>query len=213
MNYRRVSLIALLWLLSDAAAASTDRLYKWTDAQGQVHYSDRVPPEAARHGREVKSSRGLTLERVEAAKPREQLEAERMAREQEEARRLAEVEAQRRQEAADRTLLLTFSSTTDIERARDDRIAVIDGQITLTQARIDGLQDRLQQARQQAATAERTGRGDLMQLHQRISGIERQIAEHNAFISNKQRERQQLIKHFAADLARYRELRAQAAEQ
>lgn len=210
MTYRRCC-VALSLLLLGLAPASADRLYKWTDSQGRVHYSDTVPPEAARHGREVRSSSGTTLQRVEAAKTREQLEAERLAREQEEARRQAAAEAARQQAAADRTLLLTFSSVAEIERARDDRVAVIDGQVALTQGRIETLQAQLQQAHQQAATIERTGRGDLQQVHQRISGLEQQMREYEGFIQSKQQERQALLERFAADLARYQELTAKGA--
>ena len=35
---------ALLWCAADFAAAE---MYKWTDAQGQIHYSDRPPPSGA----------------------------------------------------------------------------------------------------------------------------------------------------------------------
>lgn len=206
MTYRSYCIALILLLLGTPASAS--RLYKWIDAEGQIHYSDTVPPEAARHEREVKSSRGVTLERVDAAKTSEQLEAEQRLREQEEARRQAAAEAARKQAAADRTLLLTFSNTAEIERARDDRVAVIDGQISMTHNRIEKLRDQQQRARQQAATAERTGRGDVQQLHQRISDFDRQINEHQSFISTKQLERQDLIDRFAADLARYNELRA-----
>lgn len=202
------ALLFLIALFAAFSAASGSKLYKWTDAQGRVHYSDKIPPDAAAREREIKSSQGMTLERVEAAKSREQLEAERRQREQEEARRQAEEEAARKQAHADRTLLLTFSSTKEIERARDDRIAAIDGQITLTRSRIETLQNQLEKTRQQAATAERTGRGTPQELHNRARDIERQISEAETFIATRQRERAAIIERFEADLARYKELKA-----
>ena len=38
-----------------------ERLYKWVDADGQVHYSNRLPPEAAKQKREVINEQGRTL--------------------------------------------------------------------------------------------------------------------------------------------------------
>src|SRR5699024_1433819 len=110
MPYNHFLLLFLsLLLAAQPAAASGKQHYKWTDAQGQVHYSDRLPPDAAAREREVKSSRGITLKRVDASKTREQLDRERQLQEQEETRRRAEEDTRRKQAASDRTLLLTFS--------------------------------------------------------------------------------------------------------
>lgn len=195
--------------MAEPTAAS--KLYKWTDAQGQVHYSDRLPPDAAAREREVKSNRGITLERVDAAKTQAQLDQERQAREQEEARLRAESETQRKQAASDRTLLLTFSTTNEIERARDDRVAAVDGQIDLTRTRIENLQNKLQRTRQQAINAERTGR-DPQELHRRILDMEQQVSGYQDFIRSREQERAEIINQFNADLERYKELKRSAAK-
>jgi hypothetical protein len=201
-----VSALLLLALLA-AVPAARSALYKWTDDQGQVHYSDMVPPDAAAHEREVKSSRGITVNRVKAAKTREQLEAERAEREREDARRREEEQARRRQAAADRTLLLTFSNAAEIERARDDRVAAVNGQIALTRDRLERLDNQLKDARQQAAHAERTGRDNLTELHSRIGDLQRRIADYRTFINNREQERANIITKFDADLMRYKELK------
>jgi hypothetical protein len=213
MQHKRLytALVVVAALLGAAPAAFGGKLYKWVDANGKVHYSDKIPPDAAAHEREIKSESGSTLGRVEAAKTKEQLEAERLAREQEEARRRAEEESARKQAAADRTLLLTFSSAADIERFRDDRVSAIDGQIRLTRERLEKLQANLEQTRRQAADAERTGRGKPAELHARVGDIERQIDDYNVFIAERQKERAAIISKFDADLARYKELTAQKA--
>ena len=209
MHYKHVYapflLLAFILTISDA---DSSKLYKWTDAQGRVHYSDKVPPDAAAREREVKTKQGMTVERVEAAKSREQLAAEQRLREQEAARRKAEEEAAQKQAAADRTLLLTFSSTKEIERARDDRTAAIDGQITLTRSHIETLQSELEKVRQQAANVERTGHGTPQNLHNRARDIERQISNYETFIQAREQERAAIIRRFDADLARYQELKA-----
>jgi|SRR5690625_4412699 len=207
MPYKNKILFVFLSALLACHPALASKLYKWTDSQGQVHYSDRIPPDAAAHEREVKSSRGITLQRVDAAKTREQLDQEQRAREEEEARRQLESEAARKQAASDRTLLLTFSNTNEIERARDDRVAAIDGQISLTRMRIDNLQNKLQRARQQAVTAERSGRNP-SDLHKRILEMERQVQDYENFIANREQERTDIITQFNADLIRFKQLKA-----
>lgn len=211
MSHRPLSLLASLLILGSAGSAFGSKLYKWTDDQGRVHYSDRIPPEAAAREREIKSDRGLTMVRVEAAKTREQLAAEQAEREREEARRRAEEEAARQQALADRNLLLTFTSTAQIERARDERVALINGQITLTQSSMEKLQEQLQKTREQAANAERTGRGKPEELHKRVRDLERQLAEHAAFVQKREQERAAIIARFDADLARFKELKAAEA--
>lgn len=213
MQPNRFFFVLLIVLALAVPAVAGAKLYKWTDADGRIHYSDRVPPEAAAREREVKTERGETLERVDAAKTREQLEAERRAHAEAEAKREAEAEVARRRAAADRTLLLTFSSTRDIERSRDDRVAGVDGQITLTRERLGKLQEQLEAARRQAANAERTGRGKPQELHARVRDLEAQIADYERFVDERQQERAAIIAKFNADLARFQELMAHKASE
>lgn len=44
---RGLSLLLIAVLLSTATFAAEKKLYKWTDAQGVVHYTDQPPPEGA----------------------------------------------------------------------------------------------------------------------------------------------------------------------
>lgn len=202
-----LSLIALL-----AVPVAQAKLYKWTDAQGRVHYSDKVPPEAVKQEREVKSKSGITVDKVDAAKSREQLEAERAAKAAEEERRRREEEVRRKQEAADRTLLLTFSNANEIVRARDDRVAAIDGQIGLTKDRLAKLDDQLQKARKRAADVERSGRGKPEEAYKRVTDLERQVDEYKTFVAKREAERAEVISKFNADLARYKELKGAEAQ-
>lgn len=189
------------------------KLYKWVDANGKVHYSDKVPPEAAGRGREEKTEEGLTVKTVDAAKSREQLEAERRAKAEAEAQQRAEQEERRKKAEQDRILLLTFSNEKEIERSRDDRLGALDGRIQLTQERIEKLSEQLEQARAQAAQAERSGRGTPQQMHARIDTLRQQIADYEDFIQERRRERTAIAEKFNADLVRFRELMAEKAAQ
>lgn len=199
---RPLVVLAIISLL--AAAPLQAKLYKWVDEAGNVHYSDKVPPQAADREREVKSEEtGITVDRVEAPPSRAELEAE--ARRQREA--AARREAERRQAEQDRILLLTFSSVGEMERARDDRVTALESQARLTESRIGKLQAQLEQEKQRAAQAERAGRSP-QPHHQRIAGLERQIADLRQFIASNRAEQAEIRARFARDIARYKELKA-----
>ncbi len=50
--------IAAVVSLAIALPAATGQMYKWTDAEGNVHYSDQLPPATARKQETIKPSRG-----------------------------------------------------------------------------------------------------------------------------------------------------------
>lgn len=201
MRYRPL-LLALLCVLAPGAASA--KLYKWVDANGKVHYSDKVPPEAVTQEREVKSETGLTVDKVAAPPTREQLEAERRARAEAEARARAEAE----QAEKDRILLLTWASADEIERARDERVAAIDSRIRFAQERIGKLDEQIESERKRAAQMERSGKGSPDDAYRRIEELQRQIREQEAFIRSSQEERAETEARFNSDLERFRKIQA-----
>lgn len=205
MIIRSISLLLFgLWLGSSVMAAGPTRFYKWVDKQGQVHYSDTVPPDAAGQQREVKSQSGQTVQTVEPPPTRQELEARKRAQK-------AASEAEHRREAQarhDQMLLLTFSSVQEIKDARDDRLRAIASQIELNQERLGKLQTQLEQQQQMAARIERTGKGDPKYVYATITSLQTLIDENRRFIESKRSEQQQIRRDFARDITRYRELMA-----
>ena len=102
-----ITSILALAALSTAVADET-RLYKWTDKDGNVFYSDKVPPEYAERPKAVLNDQGVAVENLEGKKTAEQLEAERIENE----RRVA----QELQLRADQALLATYLSVEEIDR-------------------------------------------------------------------------------------------------
>lgn len=204
---KKFLVLALIAALLPASPAMA-RLYKWVDADGKVHYSDRVPPEAASQGREELSHRGVTVNTVPRPKTAEELEAERRALQQAEAERRAREEIERRQAEQDRILRLTYTSVGEIERARDDRLTATDARIKVTQDRLAKLQEQIEKAQKQAAQAERSGR-PTEQHHTRVAKLREQIADYEAFIRERREERARIEAKFNADIERFKELQAQ----
>lgn len=150
---RHIALLALastVWGLSTAAAqsrggsASRDAFFRCQDANGQTHYGDSMPRACAGRDTEVLNDRGMVLRVIEGEKSK----AARLEREAEEARvRKLREEAQQR----DRMLIDTYLTVTDIERLRDQRMALLEAQYKVTEQSIKNLRDRQQRLQTQIA--------------------------------------------------------------
>ncbi len=114
MTARRIALalaFALLWPLCSQAQV---RLYRWIDAQGKVHYTDKVPTEAAGRATDELNKQGAVVRKTEAAlnaEQREQAERDRK-------RRIEEDVAMKEEKRKNMALLNTYASENDIEEAR-----------------------------------------------------------------------------------------------
>lgn len=141
------SLIAACW----SAGVAAQQLFKWTDEQGEVHYTDQVPPSQADKARARLSGEGVQVEEVPRAPTAEEIQAAMDLERQkaQEAERLAE------QRAEDERLLQTYRTIEDLELARDGKIAAVDA---LIQVKRDGVR---------AETAR------LIELHAEVKDLEK----------------------------------------
>ncbi len=115
------------------------KLYKWVDEDGNVQYSDKLPPAAVRKPHENLDSSGLVINKTGRAKtPEEIAEEERVRKLRKETQRQID-----EQKARDRVLLNTYRSEDDIILARDGKLATINSQIRITYTNITRLKERL----------------------------------------------------------------------
>lgn len=199
-----VGLAAVALLAAQPLQVQGGKLYRWVDEQGQVHYSDKVPPEHAGHKRDVLTRQGIRTETVEAAKTPEQLaEEERLARLEEEERRLAEERA-----AQDRILLESYTSEDDIIMIRDGKIAAIEAYIGAANSRIEKLQGQLAK-QQKLATEQKPDSPNAAKLQKEISQTEQQIRENQDFVATKRAEQEELRVRYNREIQRFRELMGQ----
>lgn len=175
-------IVTALLLYSVAQA----ELYRWVDKDGEVHYSDRLPPERATDQRRIFSRGGDTLRDVERMPTSEELQA------LDQARRAAEDEEQRAEEQRrlqaeyDQMLRRSYTSADDVERSRERRIQPLQTQLENAERRRQRLGNRIEELRNAAAEAERSQRDvtpyerrlrQARQLHQRESERIRQRQE------------------------------------
>ena len=206
----RLSLVLLAATLgpgSSSAVAAT--LYNWIDENGQIRYSDRLPPKQAKKKHQQLNRQGVVISTTEEARSEEELAAEAEAkRKQEEAdaetARLKEI-----QDKKDQVLLLTFSSEEELGLARDNRIDVLDSVIRLINKSIATSQEKLDRLEASAAT-NFTSQGKEIPggMAQKIEEFTRKIENRSAQLEQKMTEKEKINEQYELDLARYRELKA-----
>lgn len=200
-------LIAGSLLLATSGAEA--RLYRWVDENGEVHFSDQVPPEHSRSARSELNARGREIERTERAKTLEEIEQEkeleRLRKEQE--RLIAE------QKARDSVLLRTFRSEEDMLMARDGKLAAIDTNIMVTRSNIRRSKQRLDDMQSRAAKLERQGQPPSENLLKDIEQTRQQLKQNYASIIEREQEKEKIRTSFAADMARFRNLKKLSANQ
>lgn len=182
------------------SGTGSGRIYVWTDKDGVRHSGDIVPPEYAQHQKSVLNAQGVELHRDEAPKTPEQRAEE---------SRLQQERLQRQQH--DRFLLTTYTSTRDIERLRDERLAQIDAQMRATngyietiESRLKSLAERAQQFKPYSTRANARRMPDDL-AEQLVLGAT-EVRSQRTAIDRQKQDMLSVRTQFDADIARYREL-------
>ncbi|HEY3487749.1 MAG TPA: DUF4124 domain-containing protein [Gammaproteobacteria bacterium] len=197
----------LALLLAPGVPAWAGKLYKWTDADGIVHYSDKLPPDSVNKAHEEMNDRGLTTKSInrEKTSAEQEQEAATQAAINAEKRRVAEAEA--KAHARDEILLNTFTTERDLLLTRDDRLQSVDSIINLTISNNASLQKQITETRNRIEHLKKMGKEVPENLIKQLENQEGQLAKNEGFILIKREERVTLERQFEDDLRRYRELK------
>jgi hypothetical protein len=189
-------------LLSSLFSVAHGDLYRWVDDDGNVHYTDKIPPAQIKKGRTEISEEGVRIREIPPAKTREEIE-----RDQElERLRVQQEKLLEQQRSADRVLLRTFRSEEDVIVARDGKLASIDTMIKVSRNNIRRQQAWLGGLRVQAADLERAGKPVPKHLIDAIDKAERSIREAYSTIVERETQKNGIRERFAKDLTRFRQL-------
>jgi hypothetical protein len=133
----------LIAVVSSAAfAAEHERVYRWVDEEGQIHYGDSIPPEYSDLPKQVLNEHAVTVEHLEGRKTEEQLAAEAKEKELEMQREL--------QLRADKALLATYLTVEEIIMHRDRRIELFQAQARVTELYLRNLERRLSKLKRES---------------------------------------------------------------
>ena len=189
--------LAFAFALADAAAAA--KIYKWTDEKGVTHYGESIPPEYKDNpAAEIRG--GITVRKIDAANSSSQRKAidEKTARE--EKQRAFE---QRRRDMA---LVNTYTSTKEIDDARERTLQLPIQAIRSFEARLKKAQERLTALQQQAAGLTKTGKQVPDGLSQDIADQKAEVDSFKAEIDRYQTQVQAIKTKYEEDKKRYAEL-------
>ena len=198
----------LLALVAGGAEAQSDKqkkLYRWVDKNGQVHYGDSVPAEYAEQDRDVLNKQGVAVSREEGTITPEEAAAK--AAEDKAAR------DEQKRKLRDRVLLQTYQSTKELETLRDNRLDLVDAQLTIQEQSLSNLRAQRKQIERQAKRFAPMNQeaGAPPMPDEVIADLERSandIQTQEANLERRRQERENIRLTFEADIKRYEELRS-----
>jgi hypothetical protein len=183
-----------------AGTVSAAGLYKWTDDQGEVHYSDKAPQETPTKGAAVLDKQGRQVKKIDPPLTPEQIKAK--ADEDEHQRALAK--ARDDQARKDKALMQSYTSENEIDLARARAISTIDTQVQSSQAYSAEL------VRRQKDLAKRkdgyAGKAVPAALEREIDSVDEELSRQTILIRQKQEERAMVMSKYDTVKQRWREI-------
>ena len=211
-----IVITALVALSSTAVAREEQKVFKWTDEHGQVHYGDTIPAEYADRPKERLNDQGVAVEEIAGKKTEEQRA--------EEARLETVRIAQELQQRADQALLNTYLTVEEIVMHRDRRVELYQAQSKVTELYLRNLGRRLESIRTEASRYQPYSQDPNApmipdDLAEDLRETKDTIARHEDNLKKYERNERQIIERFDRDISRFRILKgidepqASAAEQ
>lgn len=191
-------------MTAHAADRGGGHRYKWTDAEGLVHYSDNLTQEALTVGYDVINQQGVIVKHVDRARTPEEIKtAEAAAAAQAVAKREADRQAQ-----ADQQILAAYSSERELRSAQQAQLDMIDQNVHATEISLANQEKSLTEALAHAASLDRNGKPVPASLQSQIDSLRKNIDQQKAYIIKKKQEKEETQKVFTVELDHYRELRS-----
>jgi len=199
-----VATASILLLPLASAAAENQRLYRWVDDSGHVHYGDYVPAEYADLEKQVLNEHGITVGVL-----RGRITAEEIAEENRIADLRREEELQRR---ADEALLATYLSVDEIIMHRDRRIELFQAQSRVTELYLRNMMRRMAALREEASkyrpySADPEAQMIDPELAEDILVTKATIKRHQANLARFHDDEQNIVARFNGDIDRFKSLR------
>ena len=195
-------------VLADAVGAAqpgetrNGRIFKWTDEKGVVHYGQSIPPEYRDQAATEMNKQGLTIKRIDAAAtPEQRKAAEEKARLQKEEQK--KVFEQRRRDTA---LLNTYTSTREIDEAKERSLSVPQQAIRGLEPRLKVAQERLTGLEGQADAIRKSGKPVPDHLKEDIADQKLEVDGMRAEIDRHRTQIDAIKNRYDADKQRYMEL-------
>ena len=184
-----------------AAGGGKEAFYRCKSASGRSYVGQSVPEECMDADVEVLDHAGRVVRIIPGRRSQEQLSQQK-----------SDADAQAAAAQRDRTLLATYLSVADIERLRDQRVALLEQQATVTHQYITNLrarQGRLMQdvQRYRPYSANRNAPTLPDPLAEEIVNTVNGLQVYQEELAKNTAEQQKLRSEFDADIARFKDLK------
>ena len=179
-------------------------LYRWVDEQGNVHYSDIIPPSSVRQGHTELRKDGIPIQTIPPARTPEQIKADELLTRL----RAGQERLLAQQSTADRGLLHTFPSEAELIASSQNQLSSLETMIQVTRNNILRQEAWLASLRTYAGNIERTGKPVPQEFTASSLKTERSIKQAQATIAAREAQQAALKSRLDRDLNRYRQLQA-----
>ncbi|MCF6301081.1 MAG: DUF4124 domain-containing protein [Proteobacteria bacterium] len=205
-----IKLILILLMFMPFGEAFSAKLYKWIDENGQLQYSDRIPPDQMKNAREVLNEHGIVIDQVKRELTEEEKELVRseFVKEQElEQQRVLELE---RVEKDRKTILKSYVNTDQIIRLKSERLAALKRNIEMAEDNIVIQKKNHEDLLKRAADKERNGEVVSAGFLQQIEKIKGQIKSQKQYIIDKTVEIEVTEEKYRQDLEKFKKYTGQS---
>ena len=212
-----VSLLAATALITGQSYAA--EVYRWVDENGEVHYSETLPPDFEDKGHDVLNRRGIVVDENKKLTPepppppskedRKELPRDKSGLPRPKAL-YSEAELQRRM---DNFLMLRYESEQEITDAMNVEIKQLAYDRRLLETTRDSMQDAYRGHIREAANRQRSGQSVGEGAFQQIDRLRSSLAQNSAELSSLVEREKSIRAEFEAQLKRYRFLEEEWAEE
>jgi hypothetical protein len=203
MRFLIVATASFLLVPLAGMANEQQRLYRWVDENGIVHYGDSVPAEYADAEKQVLNTRGVTVDVMHGKKTAEEIEEE---------NRIAELRRQEElQRRADEALLATYLSVDEIIMHRDRRVELFRAQAKVTELYLRTMMRRMAVLREEASkyrpySDDPDAEMIDPELAEDILVTKATIKRHQANLARFREDEQSIVARFDGDIDRFKSL-------
>ena len=194
-----LSRVLFALLLAGAALPAEAKIYRWVDAQGNVHYSDTLPVRDSGRGNDLLSKDGLVVKHHDST-------AQKKAQEAAAAAARVQRESEQKKQRRDQALLATYTTPQEIDLARDRALDNYRLIVKSTQMRLDQVAGNLTELQSRAASFTRANKPVPAYLSAELARAQSDQASLTAEIQQNRQTMAQTRAQYAADKARFIEL-------
>ncbi len=189
------------WLALGALPTMAAGVYKWTDDQGIVHYSDQMPADAVNKGGAVFDKQGRQVKKIDATLT----PAQAKAKEAEDERQRLIAKAQEDKSRRDIALTHSYTSEEEIDFARSRALLAVESQLKAAETYIADLTKRQQELRKDKLAY---GTKPVpATLENELTGLDEELARQDKVLAQRRAEISAINAKYESDKQRWREIR------